>query len=294
MPKSKRNRVVNLTQVNKKTREQKDKLFANIRETVPEYQHCFVFSVNNMRNNYLKEVRHELNDCRFVVLSLSQSPRGRSKTQPPRTLKLPGRNRSVQQANRGARARLSHRLFFGKTKLMAKALGQDPSSAVADGIDRLTPFLAGTVGLLFTNREPAAILSYFDGVAPVDFARAGTVATRGFTIPAGVVYATGGEVPAEHDVPMEHSIEPELRRLGMPTRMIKGRVCLGDAEGGGEGYVVCREGDVLDSRQTRLLKLFGICLSEFKVQVLAYWSASSGKVTEVNPNAMDGVEDESD
>ncbi|WDK15546.1 ribosomal protein L10 [Colletotrichum graminicola] len=276
MPKSKRNRVVNLTQVNKKTREQKDKLFANIRESVPEYQHCFVFSVDNMRNNYLKEVRHELNDCR---------------------------------------------LFFGKTKLMAKALGQDPSSAVADGIDRLTPFLAGTVGLLFTNRDPAAILSYFEGVSPVDFARAGTVATRGFTVPAGVVYATGGEVPAEHDVPMEHSIEPELRRLGMPTRMVKGRVCLGDAEGGGEGYVVCREGDVLDSRQTRLLKLFGICLSEFKVQVLAYvfiylstlfylapkntmanffppirryWSASSGKVTEVNPNAMDGVDDESD
>ncbi|KAK1637240.1 ribosomal protein L10 [Colletotrichum phormii] len=250
MPKSKRNRVVNLTQVNKKTREQKDKLFSNIRESVPQYQHCFVFGVNNMRNNYLKEVRHELKDCR---------------------------------------------LFFGKTKLMAKALGQDPSSAVADGIERLTPFLAGTVGLIFTNRDPASILEYFDGVSPVDFARAGTVATREFVIPSGVVYATGGEVPAEHDVPMEHSIEPELRRLGMPTRMVKGRICLGgDDSGEGEGYTVCKEGDVLDSRQTRLLKLFGICLSEFKVKVLAYWSSASGKVTEVNPNAMDGVEVESD
>ncbi|GJC90960.1 ribosome assembly factor mrt4 [Colletotrichum liriopes] len=247
MPKSKRNRVVNLTQVNKKTREQKDKLFSNIRESVPEYQHCFVFGVNNMRNNYLKEVRHELNDCRFVV---------------------PSQSCCAVQLRPLLRRRRRHR----------------PPD----------PFLAGTVGLIFTNRDPAAILSYFDGVAPVDFARAGTVATRDFTIPSGVVYATGGEVPAEHDVPMEHSIEPELRRLGMPTRMIKGRVCLGDAEGSGEGYVVCREGDVLDSRQTRLLKLFGICLSEFKVKVLAYWSSSSGKVTEVNPNAMDGVEDESD
>lgn len=154
---------------------------------------------------------------------------------------------------------------------MAKALGQDPSSAVADGIDRLTPFLSGTVGLLFTNRDPKAVLEYFEGVSPVDFARAGTVATRDFVIPPGVVYATGGEVPAEHDVPMEHSIEPELRRLGMPTRMIKGRVCLGDADGSsGEGYTVCKEGDTLDSRQTRLLKLFSICLSEFKVQVMAY------------------------
>ncbi|KAJ0339744.1 hypothetical protein COL922a_004136 [Colletotrichum nupharicola] len=247
MPKSKRNRIVNLTQVSKKTREQKDKLFANIRETVPEYQHCFVFAVDNMRNNYLKQVRHELTDCR---------------------------------------------LFFGKTKLMAKALGQDPSSAVADGIDRLTPFLSGTVGLLFTNRDPKAVLEYFEGVSPVDFARAGTVATRDFVIPPGVVYATGGEVPAEHDVPMEHSIEPELRRLGMPTRMIKGRVCLGDADGSsGEGYTVCKEGDTLDSRQTRLLKLFSICLSEFKVQVMAYWSAASGEVTELNPNAMEADSD---
>lgn len=64
MPKSKRAKVFHLTQVTKKTREQKDKLFQNIRDAVPEYQHCFVFSVDNMRNSYLKNVRHELNDSR--------------------------------------------------------------------------------------------------------------------------------------------------------------------------------------------------------------------------------------
>ncbi len=64
MPKSKRSRTFNLTQVNKKGREQKDKLFQNIRDAVPEYQHCFVFSVDNMRNNYLKNVRRELSDSR--------------------------------------------------------------------------------------------------------------------------------------------------------------------------------------------------------------------------------------
>lgn len=64
MPKSKRAKVFNLTQVSKKTREQKDQLFQNIRDAVPEYQHCFVFNVDNMRNNYLKDVRRELSDCR--------------------------------------------------------------------------------------------------------------------------------------------------------------------------------------------------------------------------------------
>lgn len=66
MPKSRRAKVFHLTQVAKKTREQKDKLFQNIRDAVPEYQHCFVFSVDNMRNSYLKNVRHELNDSRYI------------------------------------------------------------------------------------------------------------------------------------------------------------------------------------------------------------------------------------
>lgn len=243
MPKSRRAKVVHMTQVAKKTREDKDRLFENIRNAVPEFQHCFVFSVDNMRNNHLKTVRHELLDCR---------------------------------------------LFFGKTKLMAKALGQTPSEALAPGIEGLSPHLAGTVGLLLTNRDVPSVLAYLANLSPVDFARAGTEAPRDFSIPTGVVYATAGEVPREYDVPLEHTIEPELRKLGVPTRMVKGKVVLGDEDGEeGEPYVVCREGQVLDSRQTRLLKLFGCCMSEFKVKVLAYWSSATGEVTEVDPEVME-------
>jgi mRNA turnover protein 4 len=242
MPKSKRSKVVHMTQVAKKTRDDKDQLFTNIREAIPEYQHVIVFEVDNMRNNHLKVVRQELSDCR---------------------------------------------LFFGKTKLMAKALGQNPAEAIAPGIEGLTKYLAGTVGLILTNRPVEAILAYLENFHPVDFARAGVAATRDFTIPAGVVYSTAGEIPAEHDVPMEHTIEPELRRLGVPTRMVKGKVVLGEESGEGEGYLVCKEGQILDSRQTRLLKLFSVCLSEFKVNVLAHWSSATGEVTEVNQNAME-------
>lgn len=152
---------------------------------------------------------------------------------------------------------------------MAKALGQTPEEAVAPGIEVLSRMLTGNVGLVFTNRPAEAILSYFNGLVLVDFARAGVTATRSFTIPTGIVYATAGEVPAENDIPLEHTLEPELRRLGVPTRMVKGKVVLGDEDGDGEPYVVCKEGDVLDSRQTRLLKMFDVCLSEFKVKVLA-------------------------
>lgn len=192
------------------------------------------------------------------------------------------------------------RLFFGKTTLMARALGHTPEDSYAENIYKLTDYLKGSVGLLFTNRQPDSILFYFSELSQVDFARAGVAATRDFVIPRGVVMSTAGEVPAEYDVPMGHTIEPELRRLGVPTRMVKGKIVLEEAPEGAsdeekKGYVVCRAGDVLDSRQTRLLKLFSVCMSEFRVHALAYWSAATTEVIKVNraaEGAMEGVEDE--
>ncbi|TVY75721.1 Ribosome assembly factor [Lachnellula suecica] len=215
MPKSKRAKVVHLTKVDKKGKELTLKLFANVRECLDQYQHCFVFSVENMRNTYLKAVRNELSDCR---------------------------------------------IFFGKTKVMAKALGSTPENEYQENTRLLSPHLVGNVGLLFTNREPASVSEYFDSLAKTDFARAGTEATRTFTIPAGVVYSMGGEIAGEDDVPMAHSLEPEMRKLNVPTSL---------------------EGDTLDSRQTRLLKLFGVATAEFTVQLVAYWSAATNQVTEI-------------
>lgn len=179
---------------------------------------------------------------------------------------------------------------------MARALGHSPEDSHADNIYKLSSYLKGTVGLLLTNREPESVLSYFDALSQVDFARAGATSPRDFVIPYGTLYSTAGEVPVEHDVPLGHTLEPELRRLGVPTRMVKGRVVLEEGpEGPNEvgGHLVCREGDVLDSRQTRLLKLFSVCVSEFKVKTLAYWSAATTEVTEVNqPEEMDGLDAE--
>lgn len=70
MPKSKRARVVHLTQVEKKGKELTLKLFSNVRECLDQYQYCFVFSVENMRNTYLKDVRTEFSDSRYVSASI--------------------------------------------------------------------------------------------------------------------------------------------------------------------------------------------------------------------------------
>jgi len=196
---------------------------------------------------------------------------------------------------------------------MKRALGSQPSEAAADGTHLLAPYLTGPCGLLLTNRSPEATLAYLSSLSGADFARPGATAPRSVVVPPGIVYSTGGDVAAEDDVPLAGSLDPELRRLGMPTRLIDGRVVLGgvengfkrragaldkldlaaapegEAEGGG-GYTICNEGDVLDARQARLLRLFSLCLAEFRVVVKAYWSAASGEVTEVEGGG-DGAED---
>ncbi|KAJ5243017.1 uncharacterized protein N7469_001344 [Penicillium citrinum] len=242
MPRSKRARVVHESKTAKKDhKEQTRRLYANIRECVEEYDHLFLFAVDNMRNTYLKDVRAEFSDSR---------------------------------------------LFFGKTKVMAKALGNNPETEAAPNLHKLTPYLTGAVGLLFTSRPAQSVVEYFENFRPSDFARAGTEATRSFSIPNGLVYARAGEVPTQEDEPISHTIEPALRKLGVPTRLVKGKVML-ELTDGQEGYQVCRKGDTLDSRQTTLMKMFGVTSSEFKVDLKAQWERNTNEIKILEQGEME-------
>lgn len=232
MPRSKRAKVVHLTKVDKNRKDLSAKLYANVQSAVSSYPFIFVFAVDNMRNNYLKEVRAEF-------------------------------------AQDG-------RIFFGKTKVMAKALGITEEEEQAPGLAKLAEHLKGDVGLLFTRRSPESVLEYLGSFSELDFARAGSVAAWTFTIPSGPVYSLGGTIPASEDVLVPASMETQLRGWEMPTHLEKGKVVL-DVE-----YTVCKEGDVLNSNQTALLKSFGVAMAEFRVMPRAYWSSESGHVTVVN------------
>lgn len=228
MPKSKRARVVHTSAVQKKpSKEKSASLYSAVQAAASEYQRIFVFSVDNMRNTYLKDVRQHFSDSR---------------------------------------------LFFGKTKVMAKAFGTTAEDECMPGVSQLAEFLKGGVGLLCTNRDESEVLKYFDEYVEIDFARAGSEATRSFVVPAGVVYSTAGEQAVEDDVPLPHSLEATVRKWGMPTRLDKGKVML-DQE-----FDVCEEGKALNSNQTALLKLFGVATAEFRVKVLASWTAGTGEV----------------
>ena len=58
MPKSKRDKKVSLTKTAKKGLELKQNLIEELRKCVDTYKYIFIFSVANMRNNKLKDIRN--------------------------------------------------------------------------------------------------------------------------------------------------------------------------------------------------------------------------------------------
>jgi mRNA turnover protein 4 len=62
MPKSKRSKVIPLTKTDKKGKAIKENLTEKIRENLDKYSYVWIFSVDNMRNTYLKEVREDWKD----------------------------------------------------------------------------------------------------------------------------------------------------------------------------------------------------------------------------------------
>lgn len=65
MAKSKRARVVHESQVAKKSRKEQTKaIFTNVQAAVDKYEHLFIFTLDNERNTYLKDIRAEFSDSR--------------------------------------------------------------------------------------------------------------------------------------------------------------------------------------------------------------------------------------
>uniref|UniRef100_A0ABM5EKD1 Ribosome assembly factor mrt4 n=1 Tax=Pogona vitticeps TaxID=103695 RepID=A0ABM5EKD1_9SAUR len=238
MPKSKRDKKVSLTKTTKKGLEVKQNLIEELRKCVDTYKYLFIFSIANMRNNKLKDIRN---------------------------------------------AWKHSRIFFGKNKVMMVALGRSPTDEYKDNLHQVSKHLRGEVGLLFTNRTKDEVLDWFSRFKETDFARAGNQATFPVHLDMG---------PLEQ---FPHSMEPQLRQLGLPTTLKKGVVTLLS------DYEVCKEGDVLNPEQARILKLFGYMMAEFKVTIRSMWTAETGDFELLQENGdedlaegMDEGEEEDD
>ncbi|EPS93383.1 hypothetical protein FOMPIDRAFT_1136298 [Fomitopsis schrenkii] len=236
MPKSKRQKLVSLTKVSKKTREQKNALLKEVQENADKWEYCWLFEVGNMRNAHLKTVRKLWKD--------------------------------------------SARIFFGRGAVMAKALGTTLEEEHRMGLHKLAKQIKGQVGLFFTSSPPSEVLEWFADFQQPDFARSGNTASQTYIIPAGPVMQQHSTPPE----PFPHNEEPQLRKLGLRTRMVRGVPTL-DAP-----HTVCEEGKTLTPEQAQLLKLIGVKMVRFRVGLRARWQAASGEVVQIEGQEIGEVE----
>ena len=182
------------------------------------------------------------------------------------------------------------RIMMGKNKVLMVGLGQTAETEVAPGVKALAPYVKGEVGLLFTDRGPSEVEAYFADWLNQDFARSGSTATQEIRIPPGEIYTQYGVVGGADD-PLPVQIEPTLRKLGIPTRLVKGKVTLEErpeeSMDDDEGYLVCKEGDTLDSRQTSILKILGVRMSEFKIRLRAVFDKANSTVRQIGAMEVD-------
>ncbi|VDM38936.1 unnamed protein product [Toxocara canis] len=138
------------------------------------------------------------------------------------------------------------RFFFGKNNVMAVALGRDASTEYANQLHKVSKILKGQCGLMFTNADRGAVVKYFNEFKQPDYARGGQEATETIELPEGPL----AQFP--------FSMEPQLRKLGLPVKLDKGVVTLLS------NFTVCNEGDHLSAEQARILKLLGYKMSIFQ------------------------------
>ena len=169
---------------------------------------------------------------------------------------------------------------------MSLALGRSEAEEYADNLFQVSKLLRDQRGLLLTNQTkeeasfisiqytpmlkpltsswpPSQVLDFFSSHEAPDFHRAGSRVSE-------TVHLSPGPLAQ-----FPHSLEPQLRQLGLPTALKKGVVHLL----GEEPHKVCQEGDVLTPEQARLLKLLGHQDAKFRLNIIAVWDKSQGKVT---------------
>lgn len=161
----------------------------------------------------------------------------------------------------------SSRFVMGSTKLMQVALGKTESDEYRTNLHLISGKLRGQVGLLFSKLPKDEVLTLFEEFEHEDYARAGAKATEDFSLTEGPLVGPMG--------PLSHTIEPQLRKYGLPTRLNKGVVeLLAD-------HQVCRAGQQLDPSQASILRVFDLKMAVFKLKLLACWSAEGDVVEDI-------------
>lgn len=158
------------------------------------------------------------------------------------------------------KVRSTCKFCLGSNKVLKVALGHSEADEYKTNLSELAEDIQGNSGLLFTKLDQEEVVSLIESFEFMDYARAGAEATEDFDLPAGPVLQYGE--------PIAHTLEPTLRKHGMPTKLNKGVVELVS------DYTICSEGNTLSPDQAALLRIFGVMMAKFKMELVGKWEAN--------------------
>ena len=137
-------------------------------------------------------------------------------------------------------------------------MGRSKENEYKENLHEITKRLVGQVVLMFTNESQEQVEKWFANYSEKEYARSGNTATATFTIPEGPL--------DENTYPA--SMEPNLRKLGIPTSLVKGVVHVT------QDHEVCKEGDTLTPEQCTVLERFYQTQVEFRMDLRCVWHSS--------------------
>eukprot|EP00471_Norrisiella_sphaerica_P011878 CAMPEP_0184499850 /NCGR_PEP_ID=MMETSP0113_2-20130426/42772_1 /TAXON_ID=91329 /ORGANISM="Norrisiella sphaerica, Strain BC52" /LENGTH=219 /DNA_ID=CAMNT_0026887937 /DNA_START=39 /DNA_END=698 /DNA_ORIENTATION=+ len=146
------------------------------------------------------------------------------------------------------------RFMIGRNKLIMIALGTNKEDEYRDGISDLAKNITGDRGLLFTNKDMKSVTSFFKEFKEPQYARAGCIAARKFDVPAGELKG------------LPVSMEPQLRKLGLPIRIQKGKLVVAIET------TICEAGNALTVEQCKILEMFETKMVSFRINILGCYA----------------------
>mmetsp|Transcript_30976 Transcript_30976/g.68654 ORF Transcript_30976/g.68654 Transcript_30976/m.68654 type:complete len:248 (+) Transcript_30976:190-933(+) len=163
--------------------------------------------------------------------------------------------------------RETSKIVMGSNKLLQVALGKSDADEYRTNLHLLSERMKGQVALFFTSLKRQEVEEVFSGFSVEDYARAGAKAAHDFRLPEGPLSGPSGPLP--------HTLEPQLRKYGMPTKLNKGVVeLIAD-------FTVCSKGQVLDANQAAILRVFDIKMTTARIKLLACWDSEGDKFEEL-------------
>ncbi|PVU85615.1 hypothetical protein BB560_006968 [Smittium megazygosporum] len=173
--------------------------------------------------------------------------------------------------------------FYGKNKVMQIAFGKNEASEPDTNLHLLSEQLVGGLGVLFTNDSPETISSFAKSFVVYDYPGKGWIADRTITLSKGEL-VKGSDFYNRYIDPSRNtdadavivdqensssildtfqaSMEPYLRKLGLPVSLVNGHIILIS------DYTLCKAGSPIDVNTRHLLKLFDAKLAPFKINLV--------------------------